>query len=166
MLRELEGIWRGEGRGVYPPHVAEFNYLEEIIIKPLPKPNMWELKSITKHKGSGKPMHSEMGYIRYFPTENDAGTIEFCLVHPFGVTEVSEGEYRGDNKTIEVHCSGDGFTRTKSAKAPYTIASRRVYTIEGESCSSDYCLHFIFDMATTSSPLQNHLEARLYKVIN
>lgn len=184
-MKELEGVWRGEGRGVYPPRVGEFHYIEELTIKALPKPNTWELKSATKHKESGKPMHSEVGFIRCFPDEsttsdggssNNGGIIEFCLVHPFGVTEVSEGEFNNHTCTIEVRSSGDGLTRTKTAKTPHTTELRRMYQLRSvesstgspqgstiDDCAPKY-LHFVFDMATTTSPMQNHLEARLYKV--
>jgi hypothetical protein len=165
LLKDLEGMWKGEGRGVYPPRVGEFHYVEELTITALPKPNTWELRSVTKHKETGKPMHSEVGFIRCPAHNNEStrGNIEFCLVHPFGVTEVSEGQFNEETGTLEVRSSGEGLSRTKTAKTPFTTELRRVYQLkQGEE--QDKYLHFIFDMATTTSPMQNHLEARLYKV--
>jgi hypothetical protein len=76
---------------------------------------------------------------------------------------ISEGQFNEETGTIEVRSSGEGLSRTETAKTPITTDLRRVYQLkQGEE--QDKYLHFIFDMATTTSPMQNHLEARLYKV--
>ncbi len=170
VMQEMEGIWRGEGRGRYPPRDSTFHYLEELEVRAMPKANSWEIRSSTKHRDTGKPMHSEIGYVRCQPIDDNHGNIEFCLIHAFGVSEISHGTYH--DLTITVHSEEGSLTRTNTAKTPYTTALRRHYEIqldEGEdfnAMSGKRFIHFIFDMATTESPnLENHLEAKLYKVV-
>ena len=163
VLKELEGTWRGEGVGVYPPRITPFYYLEELTIKALPKPNIWELRSSTKHKESLKPMHSEIGYIRCQPTDSSNGTIELTLVHPFGVSEICHGEFHG--MSISLSCEEDGLQRTNTAKSPQTTALTRTYQVTiDQHDPSKACLEFYMDMATTETSMQNHLTAKLFKV--
>ena len=160
----LQGTWKGEGIGEYPPNVPPFQYIEELRIAATSKPLTWEFHSITHNKSTGKPMHSEMGYIRCNPASNSwehqRGKIEFCVTHPFGLTEVSQGNYL--EMAIEVTSRNEGLTRSNSAKTPFVTEIRRFYELKKTSEGSA-CLEFLLEMATTVSPMQNHLVARLYK---
>jgi hypothetical protein len=171
VMKRMEGIWRGEGLGEFPPRIAPFQYLEELTIRPMAKPNTWELRSQTRNKVTDKPMHVEVGFIRAQPnaptaqnvqsSRLDSGKIEFVLSHPFGLSELSEGNYFGN--TIEVTCRNDGLNRVKTATAPFVTETRRVYDLKQEE-DGDFSLNFLFEMGTSITPMQSHLVAKLKKV--
>ena len=162
MIKQLEGVWRGEGMGEYPPKVPPFQYIEELTVNPLSKPNTWEIRSSTRNKMTSKPMHIETGFVRAHPADDLSGRVEFVISHPFGLSEVSEGNYTNDN--IDVYCRNEGLTRTQSATSPFVTEVRRVYELK-RSDNGAHFIDFLFEMATTHSPMQSHLVARLYKVV-
>ena len=177
VMKALEGVWRGQGRMHFPPHISPLHYTEELTIRAMAKPNTWEIRSATKNQANDKPMHIEVGFIRCHPVDENSGKIEICVVHPFGVSELSEGEYH--DMTIEVRSTEEkGLNRVDTAKSPSTTALRRLYEVkmttdeetsvgkESESKEGNVpSLIFHMDMATTSCPeIQNHLLATLYKV--
>ena len=158
ILKQLEGVWTGEGTGVYLPNVPEFHYIEELTIKPTAKPVVWEFRSTTIHAVSGKPMHVEVGFIRCPPT----GLVELVACHPFGLSECSHGQYTpGEALTL---CSSDKsgtISRTPTSSAPFTTEIRRIYDLSHDGKE----LTFFMDMATNQSPdLRNHLVSKLTKV--
>jgi hypothetical protein len=153
LAKRLEGVWKGTGRGAYPPRVPEFVYHETLTISPTAKPFVWAFHSMTKHAETGKPMHVETGYIRAPPS----GTIELIATHPFGLTEISQGTPKLLGK-IELMATESGLQRVDSATSPYTTGLRRVYEISEDGQS----LLFTMDMATNNHPeLSNHLVSRL-----
>ena len=163
IFRRFEGIWRGEGVGEFPPRVAPFQYIEELVIKPLSKPNVWECRSQTRNKVTDKPMHIETGFMRAHPGEpqGECGRVEFVISHPFGLAEVSQGNYTSD--MIEVTCRSEGFSRVATATPPQVTELRRVYrfVVAEDGCSY---LEFLFEMGTTLTAMQTHLVAKLKKV--
>lgn len=151
-MARIEGVWVGEGVGIYPPRVGEFHYIEELAFTPTAKPIVWEVRSATRHRDNGKPMHSEVGYLRAPPS--DAGDlIEIALAHPFGVTELSLGTVVNDHK-MQIMAEPSSLQRTPSAKSPPTTGLRRTYELSPDGS----VLTFSMDMATESHPeLQHHL---------
>jgi len=87
-LAKLLGLWRGQGRGSYPT-VEPFTYLEEVSFAHVGKPFLVYSQK-TFNPATKQPMHSEFGYWR--PTGN--GSLEVVLIHPTGVTEVTEGSFQ------------------------------------------------------------------------
>ena len=155
VLKKLEGVWIGQGKGIYPPRVLEFNYQETLTIKPTAKPSVWEFRSATVHALSGKPMHVETGYIR---TPSN-GSVELIATHPFGLTEISTGECLNEY-SFELVASDRTLHRVQSATEPFTIGLKRRYELTGDGLG----LTFTMDMATSNHPeFQNHLVCNLTK---
>jgi hypothetical protein len=155
LLKRLEGTWFGDGKGIYPPRVPEFSYKETLTITPTAKPIVWEFKSVTKHAESGKPMHSEIGFLRAPPD----GSVELTLTHPFGLLEMSVGNQLSESEVVMV-AGTDSLFRVPSASRPATLGLRRSYQLSSDGRT----LTFNMDMATDSSPeLKHHLLCNLTK---
>ena len=175
-MERFEGVWRGEGVGEFPPRVAPFEYVEELVIsRPCPeeRPHLFELRSVTRDKHSDKPLHRETAFVRTFP--HDKHRVEFMVTHPFGLVEISQGNVAAladsDSVRLEVVATAEGFARTSTAKPPFVTELRRFYELKGGSVShvseiadSREYIDFICEMATTTAPLQTHLVARLHRV--
>lgn len=148
-LRLLLGTWRGEGRGYYPT-IESFDYLEEVTFGHVGKPFL-AYSQKTRHKDTGEPLHAETGYWR--PVTSD--TLEVILVHPTGVSEITEGsfELHADELNIKLASSHIGLTATATE---VTQVVRRI------TATAD-TLHYTLDMAAVGHPLQRHLEATLSK---
>ena len=87
-LAALLGFWRGRGQGSYP-NVKPFAYLEEVSFAHVGKPFLvYSQKTVNPE--TNQPMHSEFGYWR--PVGD--GSLEVVLIHPTGVTEVTEGSFQ------------------------------------------------------------------------
>ena len=149
-LRLLLGTWRGEGRGYYPT-IESFDYLEEVTFGHVGKPFL-AYSQKTRHKDTGEPLHAETGYWR--PVTSD--TLEVILVHPTGVSEITEGsfELHADELNIKLASSHIGLTATATE---VTQVVRRI------TATAD-TLHYTLDMAAVGHPLQRHLEATLSKL--
>jgi hypothetical protein len=137
--------------------------VEELVIsRPLPgdKPGLFEISSSTRDKHSNKPLHRETGYVRAV----DKHRVEFMMAHPFGLTEVSEGNVLIDGEDtvkLEVTAKHEGFARSGNAKPPFVTELRRFYELHS---GQPEFIDFIFEMATTTSPMQTHLVARYHRV--
>jgi hypothetical protein len=158
LAQKLVGTWIGSGVGIYPPRVSEFRYVEELIIRTSSKPTVLEFRSATKNEKTSKPMHVEVGFIRFLTPE----TVEFVVSHPFGVNEISAGRFDETLNRLEVSSSiGEGsIQRVKSASAPYTSELKRVYELSTDGTT----MVFSMDMATSLHPtMQNHLVCKYIK---
>jgi len=148
-LAFLLGTWRGEGRGGFPT-IEAFEYREELLFEHvgesylLYRQESWQLSD-------GAPVHFERGFLR--PGEAP-GTLELCVAHPLGLTEVGHGSLAGS--TIELSASAGGIGRTATGM-DVTGLTRR-YRIDGDT------LTYELDMATSATSMTRHLDATLRRV--
>lgn len=155
VIKKLEGVWQGDGKGIYLPRVPEFSYAETLSITPTSKPSVWEFRSTTVHALSGKPMHIESGFIRASPD----GSVELLATHPFGLTEISTGECSNEN-SFELFATDKTLRRVQSATEPFTVALKRKYEVSSDGLG----LSFTMEMATSNHPeFQKHLVCNLTK---
>jgi len=145
----LLGTWRGEGHGGFPT-ITDFRYREEFVFEHVGEPYLlyrqesWDL-------ADGAPLHFERGFLR--PGEA-AGSLELCLAHPLGLTEIAHGAVQGTTLELTAEASGIGHTATGM---DVTGLIRR-YRVGGDELSYE------LDMATTETPMTRHLEATLGRV--
>lgn len=148
-LAFLLGTWRGEGHGGFPT-IDDFRYREELVFEQVGEPYLlyrqesWDL-------ADGTPLHFERGFLR--PGEA-AGSLELCLAHPLGLTEVAHGAVRDTTLEFTATASGIGHTATGM---DVTGLIRR-YRVQGDT------LDYELDMATSVTPMSRHLEATLGRV--
>ena len=148
-LAFLLGTWRGEGHGGFPT-IEDFRYREELVFEQVGEPYLlyrqesWDLED-------GAPVHFERGFLR--PGEA-TGSLELCLAHPLGLTEVAHGLVQGTTIELTATASGIGHTATGMDVAGLI----RRYRVEGDG------LTYELDMATGSTPMTRHLEATLSRV--
>ena len=142
----LLGTWRGEGTGGFPS-MQPFDYREELLFEHVGDPFLlyrqesWSL-------ADGEPLHFERGFLR--PGE-EPGSLELCLAHPLGLTEVAHGTLVAS--TIELRATTEDIGRTVTG-ADVTGLTRR-YRVDGDM------LTYELDMATAEIPLTRHLDATL-----
>lgn len=145
-LAFLLGTWRGEGEGVYPT-ISPFGYGEEIVFQHVGKPFL-AYRQRTWALDDQRPLHAESGYLR----GTADGGLEWVLVHPTGVAEISHGEVDGAG----VRLRSTQIVRTPTAK-PVEAVERDVRVDGGE-------LRYEVRMAAVGQPLQLHLTALLRRV--
>ncbi|HLB39084.1 MAG TPA: FABP family protein [Actinomycetota bacterium] len=145
----LIGTWRGEGRGGYPT-IEPFSYREELTFEHVGEPYLlyrqesWGLED-------GAPLHFERGFLR--PGDGD-GSLELCLAHPLGLTEVAHGSFAGRSLTLTAVAAGIGHTTT--GMDVQSLARR--YLVE------DDVLRYELDMEMGATPMTRHLDATLRRV--
>ncbi len=147
-LSELDfliGTWHGRGRGEYPT-IEDFEYEEEAKFAPGPdKPfvvytqRTWDI--------TGKPLHSEVGYIR----PAGAGRAELVIAQPTGIVEVHTGSITGTH----LHFRSGRVEVTPTAKEVTDV--ERHLQVEGDG------LRYRLSMAAVGQPLSVHLEATLLR---
>lgn len=144
MIEDLEGTWKGEGRGEYPT-IEDFTYSEEITLTRLADKPVLAYTQRTRSP-EGKPLHAETGYYRF-----GQDRVELVIAQPTGIVEVHEGSFEGNR--IEFHQVG-------LASAPTAVEVeevRRTLEVDGE------VLSYTLDMAAVGQPMTFHLEARLLR---
>lgn len=142
----LVGRWRGEGVGGYPTLAADFRYLQELEILPVPGRPVLAHRSRSWDPQTGVRYAGESGWWR-----PGAGPdmVELLLAHSSGVLELLVGTRAGER----VELATDLVARSATAKE--VTAGRRLYgRIEAD-------LAYAVDMAAAGHPLQPHLSARL-----
>ena len=142
-LEFLLGTWRGRGKGVYPT-IDDFEYFEEVRFTHIGKPFLAYSQS-TRAVDDGRPLHGECGFWR----PQQGGRIEIVLAHPFGATEILEGELSGTR--IDVRSTS--IVPTSTAKS--IEGSFRTFELKGD------VLVYEMGMATAGQEMQNHLTAEL-----
>ncbi len=148
-LVPLLGTWRGEGRGIYPT-IDDFGYGEELTYSHVGDAYLvYEQRSWAMD--SGDPVHLERGFVRPAP---EPGALELVLAHPIGVVEVAHGRIDGNELTF----STDPGHVARTATGLEVTGLRRRYVIDGDS------LTYTLDMATTATPMTEHLRAELRRV--
>jgi len=148
-LAFLLGTWRGEGNGGFPT-IGPFAYREEIVFEHVGEPYLlyrqesWNLPD-------GAPLHFERGFLR--PGEA-AASLELCLAHPLGLTEVAHGTLA--DTTIDLTATAAGIGHTASGVDVTGLARR--YRVDGDT------LTYELDMETSDTPMTRHLDATLQRV--
>lgn len=154
-LAVLLGTWTGQGAGEYPT-IEPFGYTESVTFGHGGKPFLVYAQR-TWAIDDGRPLHVETGYWR-LPSPD---RLELVLVHPTGVTEISEGTLtRGDDGSLEIDVATAHVGLTATAKS-VTALRRRFRVRPGPG--PDALLEYELDMAAVGQPLVHHLAASLRK---
>jgi THAP4-like, heme-binding beta-barrel domain len=143
----LLGTWAGEGEGDYPT-IDDFRYREEITFGHWGKPFLSYSQS-TVLVERGIRAHGEVGYLR----AAGPGRVEWVLVHPSGLAEVSEGDVAVQPDGLSLHLRSTIVTRTSTAKEVTTVERRVV--VAGD------VLRYELAMGAVGQPHQHHLSAEL-----
>ena len=161
LLRALEGHWRGEGIGEYPPTIAPFKCTVDFIIRPLSSVT-WEFRSETKTELTCELMSLEFGTFRCKPIQPSNGKIELSTLHALSsVTEISQGNYSDDS--IEVCCRNEGLCHGDFSAQPRILEIRRVFELKRTHEGKEF-LEILVEKATTETPMQSYLVARLFQI--
>jgi hypothetical protein len=143
----LLGRWDGEGRGLWaadPP----FTYREEVLIDHTGKPFL-RYAQRTWATDDGRPMHSEVGYLRPLP----GPAVELLVAQPTGFVEIHSGPVV--DGVLELECQTLGVA--PSAK-PVTAVSRRIWVEDGS------VLRYLLRLGMNRETPADHLTAALRRV--
>jgi len=166
LMQHLEGTWRGEGVGQYPPTLPKFKYIQELTFRkaiPHDKKNLnWKFSSVMYHKDTNEGLSSEEGFIRFHPTGVNSGRVELSCIAPTGLCEIDEGTYTEDS--FDVWTRHGGLTRTTTTARPFVTEVRRWCEIRPQN--TPITMEYKLEMATENTPMQTHLTSRLEKVLN
>jgi hypothetical protein len=146
VLAFLLGTWRGTGTGDYPT-IEPFAYREELRFEHVGEPYLL-YRQESWDATTGEPVHFERGFLRPGATE---GSVELCLAHPLGLTEIALGTVADGALTLEAGPTQIGRTATG---LDVSRVLRR-YRVTGDT------LGYELDMATDRTPLTWHLAATL-----
>ena len=161
VVKAIEGSWRGEGIGEYPPTIAPFQFHVNLAVKVV-GPLIWEVRIETKHFDTAELLSIEMGSIKCKPCDNATGKIEASLVHVItGMTEVACGNYCED--AIELTCRNEGLCQSSFETHPFIMETRRVLQLKRNSDGKAY-LEMLVEKATTENSMQSFLVARLFQI--
>jgi hypothetical protein len=102
----------------------------------------------TTHATEHRPLHSESGYLRAVAE----GLLEFVLVQPSGIIEISEGTVDG------------GEIRLLTVRVDRTATAKDVSAVERRINVYGDILRYEVRMAAMGEPLTHHLSAELHRV--
>lgn len=163
LMDHLEGVWHGEGVAEYPPYMPKVPFTQELVVEKAakhgPKDLVWSFRSTARQKDTGAGLHSEQGFLRFFPLALDHGRVELVCSASNGLTEVDEGTYTQDS--FDVWTRYGGLTRPANASRPFVTEVRRLVEIRPQV--TPMTLVHRVEMATERSPMQLHLLSRLRK---
>lgn len=145
-LAPLLGVWRGEGRGLWPadPPLA---YREQVTVSATPKPFLVYAQQ-TWALDDGRPMHSEVGYLRAVGEDR----VELVLAQPTGFVETHAGRFAGGRLDL------GPLTVTPTPTAlPVTTVERRI-TVTGDRWE------YLLRLGMNGEPATDHLRAELRRV--
>lgn len=145
----LVGTWRGDGTGRYPT-IQPFSYTEEITFSKVPGKPFLAYSSRTRHGGDGRPLHGEVGWLRYAGD----GRVELVVAQGPGLVEIVEGVVAAGGGRLDLVSTLVG----GSTSAKTVTATARTYTWSGDE------LRYDLSMAAVGETLQPHLSARLARV--
>jgi THAP4-like, heme-binding beta-barrel domain len=147
-LSFLLGTWRGSGTGGYPT-IQPFEYREELEFEHVG--DAFLLYRQESWSPDDEPVHFERGFLR---PGGSPSSVELCLAHPIGVTEVAHGTLVGT--TLEFAATPRDVARTHTGMEVRGVARR--YRVERDELS------YQLDLATAETPMALHLEATLRRV--
>ncbi|KJF16507.1 FABP family protein [Acidithrix ferrooxidans] len=152
VIEAVCGRFVGRGSGTYPT-IADFEY-NEITIFSLSKKGFIKYSQGTTSIGDDTPMHQEMGYLRLGADQS----VEFLVVQPTGLTEVSVGS---------VAILGDGSVEISSGCVPMSSPSAKaVRRIERKFTFDSLGLAYWISMATNDVFLSHHLSGVLTRKVS
>lgn len=145
LFSKLVGTWKSSNAvGVYP-NIKDFNYEEVIKFEENNQP-LLHFSSITKIGDSTK--HCEKGFLRMLkPNSNQVCSLE---AHNIGITIIYEGIIEENKVTLK----STEISRMSTSKEPHVTEMKKVINLVNENE-----LVIEIDMATTKTPLTNHLKA-------
>lgn len=142
-LAPLIGVWEGTGRGLWPTD-PPLVYRERVTIAATPKPFLTYAQQ-TWHAGDGRPMHSEVGYLR--AVGDDA--VELVLAQPTGFVETHAGRFAGGRLDLAP------LTVTPTPTALPVTTVQRLVEVTGD------VLTYLLRMGMNGEPAADHLRAEL-----
>jgi nitrobindin-like protein len=149
-LAFLLGTWRGTGAGGYPT-IDPFEYREELAFEHVG--DSFLLYRQESWSPDDEPVHFERGFLR---PGIEPGSVELCLAHPIGVTEIAHGT--ADGTTLDLVADDErGIGRSRTGLDVAGV--RRRYRVEGDELS------YRLDLATGTTPMTLHLEATLRRAM-
>lgn len=151
-LSWLLGTWRcqEQAQGAYPT-IQDFKYGDEIVFSNVGQP-MLNYTSVTWHPEFKFPMHQESGFLRM---KLGTDQVSLILSHNFGIASVEEGQVLDKSLVLK----SKEISRMSFAKEPAVTEIHRTIKLVDENT-----LHQVVLMATTKTPLTQHLEATYKKV--
>ncbi len=154
-LRGLVGNWSGRGHGEYPT-IDPFDYEETVTFGHNGKPFLVYVQR-TFDPGSGRPMHTETGYVR-LPSP---GTVELVVAQPTGIVEVAEGRLTPGNGEPTAPASGS--VRLHSTSTAKTTTAKTVDAVERGLDWDGDGLVTTLRMAAVGTPMTHHLRSELVR---
>ena len=155
--RVLAGTWTGDGAGEYPT-IEPFTYRESVTIATVPDKPFLTYAQRTSHPDTGAPMHAEVGFLRFPPTDGDAPNsrrVELTIAQPTGVTECHEG-------TLEVTPAGTVIDLTTTSVG-CTPSAKEVTSVRRRLVLNGDVLAYELWMAAVGQPDTLHLRAELHR---
>ncbi|KAH9487633.1 hypothetical protein Btru_070201 [Bulinus truncatus] len=150
-LSWLFGKWQSEqGKGEYPT-IKDFTYGEEAEFFPIGMKPMIEYKFYSWKPENKMQLHRETGFIRIKPESNH---IAFMAAHNLGVVEIQEGEFQGQELTVQTSSLG----RTSFNKPPEVKSVIRTLRRNGSD------LEQVIEMQTDKTEMTQHLKITFKKV--
>ncbi|XP_058116221.1 peroxynitrite isomerase THAP4-like [Anopheles ziemanni] len=150
-IQWLIGTWESvSAKGSYPT-INDFSYNEVIKFESLGQP-LLNYEARSRHPVSGAPMHLENGFLRVKVGSNQ---VAFMIAHNFGLVVLEEGE--ATETTLNL--LSKSVDRMSFGKDPAVTAVQKKYRL-----NSDGTLEIQTDMATTNTPMTNHLNV-IYKKV-
>ena len=147
-LSFLLGTWRGTGSGGYPT-IEPFEYREELAFEHVG--DAFLLYRQESWSPADEPVHFERGFLR---PGGSPRTLELCLAHPIGVTEVAHGTL--DGNILEFVATADDVGRSRTGM--HVRGVRRRYRADGDE------LTYQLDLETADTPMALHLDATLRRI--
>jgi hypothetical protein len=145
-LAFLLGTWTGTGTGDYPT-IEPFGYREELAFEHVGEPFLL-YRQESWDATTGDPVHFERGFLRPGSTQ---GSVELCLAHPLGLTEIGHGAVVDGSLVLEAGTWDVG--RTSTGLDVSRVVRR--YRVDDDT------LTYELDMATDRTPLTWHLAGTL-----
>lgn len=142
-FQKLLGTWESTKAFGSFPTIKDFDYNETLMFEQNGQP-LLHYSSITKI--GEKTMHCEQGFLRMLKPPSEVASLE---AHNFGVSMIYVGKIDGNILTL----NSTHIQRISTAKEPHVTELRKVIKIISENE-----LEMEVDMATTKTPLTNHLK--------
>jgi hypothetical protein len=152
----LLGVWKGSGT-VLP----EFRYEEELNLSLFGTPVAQQILFSSKTWKAGSsyeesPLHTELGMMKIGFLDSGVVLAELLVSHPFGMTEIENGEFR--DGVLEMRTWN--IARSPTAAHAVVEGVRRKFWVEGERLKYELYLKVL------EKDEYLHLQAELQRVDN
>lgn len=146
----LIGTWEAvTAQGSFPT-ITDFTFNEIIKYESIGQP-MLNYESNSQHPVNKNPMHLERGFLKIKPGTNSLAAM---TAHNFGLTVVEEGSVVGK----EIKLKSNSIGRMSFCKDPAVTEIQKTIRLNEAGL-----LEIITDMATSTTPLTNHLIVKYKK---